>query len=218
MVRCGQASMLLPVSNVLLLNSPASPCYSECTLKRNDFTIQCRRVQPTLELCFMLPRLVCHDEIQWNNVFIRMQSVTLIDLCYYRGNVHFLTTNTIQFIMIKSCQLQVTALFRGSNCFHWLMVLIGEQMMNCTGRLAPPTCWWSLINHVPAHRQKLKNWVNSGAWWPIATLCSACLGVFLWLSCSWRTLHNFHRIVGSFSKLMIFLFFAAACSPMLSPS
>lgn len=42
------------------------------------------------------------------------------------------------------------------------------------------------------------------AWRPITTLCSACLGVFLWITCSWRTLYNFHRIVDSFSKLMFF--------------
>lgn len=64
MERCSQTSMLVPMSNVLLLKVPASPGYSECTLERNDFTIRCRRVQPILELRFMLPRLVCHDEIQ----------------------------------------------------------------------------------------------------------------------------------------------------------
>lgn len=96
-----------------------------------------------------------------------MQIVTLIYVCDYRGNVHFPTTNTLQFIIISlvNCKIESPALFHSSNCFHWLMVLIGEQMMNCTGRLAPPTCWWSLINHVPAHRQKLKTgstWMLDG--------------------------------------------------------
>lgn len=53
MVRCRLTSNLVRMSNVLLLKVPAAPCYSKCTVERNDFTIRCRCVQPTLELCFI---------------------------------------------------------------------------------------------------------------------------------------------------------------------